>query len=142
MAARMSLIVKAEGATEAVEFMRERMIPLHFNENVEVRRANGQDKWVVEATCAIDYDPTHLLNEWYAEDLHYLHYLRHRTYPMGSLLSWSKREDGGLITMEFSRSELVGLFYLLHDHGMESNPDLYKRVERTLRDEDIKHARA
>lgn len=137
MATRMSLIVKAEGAHEAVEYMRAKMIPLHFNENVEVRRTNGQDQWVVEATCAHNYDPTYLLNEWFTEDIG-----ADPKFKMGSLLFWSKREDGGLITLEFSRSELVGLFYLLHDHGMESNPDLYKRVERTLRDEDIKAARA
>lgn len=139
MSYRMTLIVKAEGATEAVEFMRERMIPLHINENVEVRRTNGQDQWVVEATCAIDYDPTHLLNEWFSEDIG--KGMPAIGYPMGSLLHWAKREDGDLIDLQLSRSELVSIYFLLHD-SYPGNENLYKRVERLLREHDVKPARA
>lgn len=140
MANRMSLIVKAETSDEAIRYVRERMIPLHFNPDWEVRRSNtSPHQWVVGATCAIDYNPSHLLNEWYGEDINHP---RDRAYPFGSLLNWNVKEDGDLISVQFSKSELVGLYFLLHDHEGEGHDHLLLRVERVLRDNDVKPARA
>ena len=134
MAARMSLIVKAESSDQATEYVRERMIPLHFNADWEVHRSSSANHWVVQATCAIDYDPTHLLNEWFNEEPMFATY--DNPLPLGTLLSWSKKENGDLISLEFSKSELVGLYIALRDGGGK-NQDLIKRVERVMEDNRI-----
>lgn len=127
MTYRMNLIVKAETAVEATRYLHERMIPLHFNPNIEVKQTSAPHQWVVRATCAREYDPTHLLNEWFMED----NGENMPTYPFGSLLFWGKEHTGELITLEFSQSELVGLYISLRDGG-DKNRNLIHRVERIM----------